>query len=981
MKQSAKFINLYIGIIILLISCDKIGEESLTTKTFRSFEFRYVSRDTAANGITDLKGPTAIFDTTERLKYLGKFAKYAKVFHNDPDLNTRVVNKEEIQTALKQLKPQPKPKIRQQIDIKNWKYLGYRNGQRAEELNSITQWNQMENAQVKNNALLVKKGEISKTIASQDWRMKLKWSIKPIEKKQNVIISLSGVVKVGLNKNGRFFYSTPKGKITSNKYQPGQSYNLKLEIDLESEKYNFYVNKEKIADFVPVMGNKKIKNISIKSGHQLVLDNIWGVGYTLYERCSRTHPYLINTFIDQDFVAPPIPQDFEQLNYDDTKWKEVPYRRYAHGGERQRNEVLYLRKKIEIGDFATARLNIETIRPFGEIYINGKFVEKTGREPQTIDLTNILKPNKTNLFAVKVYPYEVNEVKHHMSTDKWSSWFAGLMTLELTANSYIKDVFVYTSKIDSSAEMKLEINTISGDSSGFRGKLVTEFYPWYPQESKRLAAKNVESIQLSKDELKLTQTRVTLKNPRLWTTDNPNLYRIRIILKNEEGSSVDDYVLTTGIRKVSQEQGTFHINGEPEVLFGPLIFNQPYPMERISQWMFSPPRSKWVETILECKKMNSNAIRMSVHDKRVAGLNDKRLSQIGDQMGIMFIWQTPCWIREGTVDGFDMSALVKYIEVVRNHPSIVMWQPGNHPSSYPPEWYGQVIDQLSKTDPSRLISPAADLDHIGLEDENIPGDDGDVIPNWQHPQLARGNMEQTAAYGKDWSVIRLLGTGIDQKVADLYDRLRQDYLNSDSHAWFDFESEETIGQPNWKLHRGRPFYKMYSYEKDYNIGNIGRVLEFSEWNESQAWQALSAYEAYRKKRWLDYDGMNWCPLRGGPNTATYMKPVIEYSGEAKLSFYSLQMVYQPVLAGSKNVDLVYGPDDEIPMIVMNIGKKRTVDLRIVVRNLDHEKVTEKKINHITLKSGRNFIEVGKWQPELQAGKYYGFEYIVINSPG
>ncbi|MGM0532162.1 MAG: hypothetical protein ACQER7_12525, partial [Bacteroidota bacterium] len=550
------------------------------------------------------------------------------------------------------------------------------------------------------------------------------------------------------------------------------------------------------------------------------------------------------------------------------------------------------------------------------------------------------------------------------------------MELELTNDSYVKDVFAYTSQIDGSANVNLDINAVSENENGFSGKLVTEFYPWYPEESDEVAAQSTKTIQLENGTSTNIEEQVTVEKPNLWTTESPNLYKVRVELQDENGEPVDDHVLTTGIRTIGQQGGTFRINGEPEVLFGPLVFNQPYPLEKVSQWMFSPPKSKWVETILETQKMNGNAIRMSVHDKRVAGVNDKRLAQIGDQMGIMFMWQTPCWTREGSIRDFDFEALPKYMHIVQNNPSIVLWQPGNHPSEYPPEWYGRVLKEISDEDPSRLVSPAADLDHIGLEDDQMPDEDGDIIPGWKHPQLARGNMEQTAAYGKDWREIRKLGTGIEEKVADYNDRLRLSYLNSDTHGWFDYESEETIGMPNWSLHKGKPYYRMYSYEKHYNEGNLGRVLELSEWKESQAWQALSAYETYRKKRWLDYDGMNWCPLRGGPNTATYMKPVIEYSGEAKLSYHALQMVYQPVLAGSSNVDLVYGPEDEIPVIVMNLGKSRTVDVEAVVKTMDGEQVAKKEFTGIELTAGRTVTEVARWKPKLEPGKYYGFEYYV-----
>ena len=943
----------------------------------KAFEFRYVSNDTAANGLTDLKGPTAVFDLAERLDYLGKFTEYGRRFFDDPGLNTKVVKKEAVDSALRRLKPQPQPEVRQEIAIEQWKYMGYKKGQRKKELRQIDEWKQMAGTEIKDEALLLSGNKISRQISPQDWRMKFSWKVKPLEKRQDVAFDFSGVTEVGMSNDGNFYYVTEGNKIKVGEYQSGRFYHLKVEIDLESGKYNFYVDDELVADFVPLTQKvEKITNLTIHSAHQVIIDDLWGVGYELHERGSRTHPYFINTFIDQDFSAPPSPEGFEQPGYDDSGWKVVPYRRYAHGGERNRDEILYLRKTMKIGDFECARLNVETVRPSGEIYINSTRIKEVGRVPETIDVSEVLQPGEENLIAVKVNPYEVDEVRHHMSTDKWSSWFAGLMELELTRDSYVEDVFAYTTEINGSANVTLQIEAVSENQNGFSGKMVTEFYPWYPEESDQVAAQSTKTVQLEKGTSTHIEEQVTVENPNLWTTESPNLYKVRVELQDENGRPLDDHVLTTGIRTIDQQGGTFRINGEPEVLFGPLVFNQPYPLEKVSQWMFSPPKSKWVETILETKKMNGNAIRMSVHDKRVAGVNDKRLAQIGDQMGIMFMWQTPCWIREGSIKDFNFEALPKYMHIVQNNPSIVIWQPANHPSGYPPEWYGRVLKEICDEDPSRLVSPAADLDHIGLEDDQMPAEDGDIIPGWKHPQLARGNMEQTAAYGKDWREIRKLGTGIEEKVAGYNDRLRLSYLNSNTHGWFDYESEETIGMPNWNLHKGKPYYRMYSYEKHYNEGNLGRVLKLSEWKESQAWQALSAYETYRKKRWLDYDGMNWCPLRGGPNTATYMKPVIEYSGEAKLSYHALQMVYQRVLAGSSNVDLVYGPEDEIPVMIMNLGKSRTVDVEAVVKTMDGEQVAKKEFTGIELTAGRTVTEVARWKPELEPGKYYGFEYYV-----
>jgi len=211
------------------------------------------------------------------------------------------------------------------------------------------------------------------------------------------------------------------------------------------------------------------------------------------------------------------------------------------------------------------------------------------------------------------------------------------------------------------------------------------------------------------------------------------------------------------------------------------------------------------------------------------------------------------------------------------------------------------------------------------------------------------------------------------------DRVRVKYLNSDTHAWFDFESEETIAQPNWRLHRGQPNYHLYSYERKYYQGSIGRVLSFDEFAESQAWQALAVIEPYRKKRWLGYDGTNWCPLHGGGNTATYRKPVVDYLGYAKMAYHAMRMAYQPVLAGSKNVDIVYGPEDTVPVMVLNMGAAKTVDVFVVARDIDGKTVDRKRYENVQLAAGRTVTDLPPWKPDLEKPGNYIFEYSVHSS--
>jgi len=89
------------------------------------------------------------------------------------------------------------------------------------------------------------------------------------------------------------------------------------------------------------------------------------------------------------------------------------------------------------------------------------------------------------------------------------------------------------------------------------------------------------------------------------------------------------------------------------------------------------------------------------------------------------------------------------------------------------------------------------------------------------------------------------------------------------------------------------------------------------------------------------------------------------------------MAYQPILAGSKNVDIVYGPDDRVPLTVMNLGKARTVDVVVSVRNTDGEEVMQKTYQGVELPDGRSYTDLASFKPEIEKEGYYAFHYTVL----
>lgn len=185
-----------------------------------------------------------------------------------------------------------------------------------------------------------------------------------------------------------------------------------------------------------------------------------------------------------------------------------------------------------------------------------------------------------------------------------------------------------------------------------------------------------------------------------------------------------------------------------------------------------------------------------------------------------------------------------------------------------------------------------------------------------------------------------------------------------------------MAQPNWELLKGKPYYRMHSYEWGYDEGTIGRRLKLDEWKESQAWQAFSAWEAIKKMRRLGYDGFSWCSLHGGPNSGTYHKPIIDMHGHAKLAYWTNKMIFQKTVAGSDNVDVVYGPSDRLTPVILHWGKQKKATLTVRIKEVDGSYTEDKTYKDIHLPEGRESIVLLSFKPAWKKEGYYQIEYIL-----
>jgi hypothetical protein len=891
--------------------------------------------------------------------------------------------------------------VRRRLPIDRWRWLGHREGAEHEDRAKLLKWQQQKDLVARGDGILGFRAPAEATFGfpAQDWRFLVRLQVRRGgESLAPATIRVGDAVVLAVDGMGR----VRSGETEVGTLPLGAWAELRIEVALDDAArcFNLEVDGQPWVRAGRLGEGARVDRVTFRGAAGWEIGDFWVQSYGR----TTVHPQIpisMTTVCDETFRVRPTPAGFAEPEYDDRLWPEdsAPF---AHGGERRAGEQLYLRQRFAAPAAGRVWLHCETLFPGGEVWLNGRVIHvQHDPRPLGLDITRFVAPGTTNMLAIRVFPFSVARHIAHGSHDRHSGWFAGRTWIDITEDDFIEDVFAATVRLEPEPTLRVRVrlNTAvwapvdskSKSDPGRARNVRIRVRPWFPQTGP-IAAETVHTATLAYFGRALEMDfEVPLPDGELWSPERPFLYCVDVRLETPEGQALDDLPVITGLRTVDQAGGIFRLNGRPELLRGGLLFGMRPPLEDQALNLRCAPLPHLVREVLLAKAAGGNCIRMTVHEGTYLGSNDPRLAEVGDQLGLCFLWSTSAWVRTASPWQIDLGLLAADAKLVRNHPSIVMWQPGNHPIFFSADdgmaWWREVFRTLLAVDDSRLISPVGGSSMI-----HPPSDDGrrardgrkDLVPEptWIHPLAGRGDFDCPTGYNKPpgvWSYLRLWPETPDWTDGEFVwtrGAFKREYIESKTHAWFDFESEETVSQPNWDLLRGSPVWHVRGYER-YDEYSVGRLLDFEEWELSQAWQALSAVEAYRKKRLLDYDGLFWCCLDGGGNTGTFQHPLTDHLGHAKMAFYALRMVFQPTLAGSGNVDVSYGPGDAVPVCVMHLGDARTVDVVVRAASPTGEVWAETNYRNVQLEAGRTVKVLAPWKPRLPAAGYAVFEYFVL----
>lgn len=205
--------------------------------------------------------------------------------------------------------------------------------------------------------------------------------------------------------------------------------------------------------------------------------------------------------------------------------------------------------------------------------------------------------------------------------------------------------------------------------------------------------------------------RAHVPDPRPWSPDAPNLYRLRVRLMRD-GVAVDEKETTFGFRKIETRAGKLYLNGKPFYLRAAL--DQDYYPDTIC----TPPSLEFIEDrFRKAKELGLNALRCHIKAP------DPRYYEAADRLGLLVWAELPNggYSTERSRERKE-TTLKGIIDRDGNHPSIFCWTLINenwgvdlvHDAKHR-AWLRRLYLWLKAYDPTRLVvdnSPLAPSFHV-----------------------------------------------------------------------------------------------------------------------------------------------------------------------------------------------------------------------------------------------------------------------------
>lgn len=313
-------------------------------------------------------------------------------------------------------------------------------------------------------------------------------------------------------------------------------------------------------------------------------------------------------------------------------------------------------------------LSFEATNISSEIYVNGRRSggHIGGYLGHEVDITDFIKAGQENEVLVRVD----NTYDPHIIPSQKSDFFiyGGIcrdVYLKVLPKLNINDIQISTPAVSKKqAETEIKVSIINGAEQKKKFNLqVTLADP----DGKVVAQKD-KRLKTGSGSRQVNLSMPALKEPRLWSTDHPNLYQVNVSL-TKESKIIDSVSEKIGYRWYEfKKNGPFYLNGERLLLRGT------HRHEEYSGYGNALPDSLHRKDMAMIKGMGANFVRLAHYPQ------DPEVYKACDSLGLL-VWDELPWCRGGIGDEEwkqnTKRMLKEMINQNYNHPSIILWSLGN----------------------------------------------------------------------------------------------------------------------------------------------------------------------------------------------------------------------------------------------------------------------------------------------------------------
>ena len=463
------------------------------------------------------------------------------------------------------------------------------------------------------------------------------------------------------------------------------------------------------------------------------------------------------------------------------------------------------------------------------VWVNGDYVGEyavSGYDSFHFDLTPHLHAG-ANTLAVRVD----NTVNPDIPPDgQWMDFilFGGLyrdVTLEVTDPVHVTFPWeapkagVRLTLPEASAEravLKAESTLRNSSSQSRRCTLVTEVR----DHDGKLVTAMTDTRELAVGaEATFVQQSDPIARPRLWSPDDPYLYQVHTIVRDDDGRELDRVSQKLGVRWFSFDRAHgFSLNGAPLKLVG---------VNRHQAWPFignAVPNGLHRRDAEQIKALGVNWVRLSHYPHDPDFLDDL------DELGLLALEEGPTWMNAGNsrwMENLEKS-FRSMIRRDRNHPSILIWNACiNHSSGNP--MLARAAAEEDATRPRGQVDVPCPMD---FEHGRASGNGALTIEHTGHKFPAfRGERGGPGPRKNSWE-------GEQTSANREFDLARQHWEQTDAA----YRTADNAGLAVWSMYDYNSFHNATAAKTFHGVCDLFRIPKYTAWwHQSELTAASMAY--------------------------------------------------------------------------------------------------------------------------------------------